>query len=64
MFARVSELSYSGEHPIAVLSWLHDGDARMPGVCVELDPAKLHQGSSRRVFLYDGITEDPRFLND
>ena len=60
-FMRISELSFNGHAPIAVLTWLHEGEARTPGICVELDPAKLRPGPTRQVFLYDGVTADPRF---
>jgi hypothetical protein len=60
-FTRVSELSYVGRRPVVVLSWLHDEGKVMPGICVELDPAKLRKGPGRRVLRYDGITVDPRY---
>jgi len=60
-FLRVSPLSFNGRRPIAVLTWLNEGEARTPGVCVELDPAKLRPGPGRGVFFYDGVTADPRF---
>jgi hypothetical protein len=60
-FARVSELVYSQERPLAVLTWLNYDGVRTPCVCVELDPAKLRGGSGRRVYVYDGTTTDPRF---
>ena len=60
-FARVSELVYVGERAIAVLSWLHDGEQTIPGVCVELEKNRLRRGAVRRVFVYDGVTHDPRF---
>jgi len=60
-FIRVSELVYRGEDPLAVLSWLHQSGTRIPGVCIALDPTQLHCGPSRKVFLYDGVTSDPRF---
>lgn len=60
-FLRISELSSNGHSPIAVLTWLNEGGARTPGVCVELDPAKLRRSAARRTFIYDGVTRDPRF---
>ena len=60
-FVRVSELSFNGRHPVAILSWLNEGALRTPGVCVELDPAKLHSGAGRRLWMYEGETTDPRF---
>jgi hypothetical protein len=60
-FMRISELSFNGRCPVAVLTWLHEGGARIPGVCVELDPTKLRRARARLLFLYDGITADPRF---
>ena len=60
-FLRISELSFNGRRPVAVLTWLNEGEQRTPGVCVELDPAKLRPGGGRRLVLYDGITADPRF---
>ena len=60
-FTRVSELVYRGEEPLAVLSWLHESNTRIPAVCIALDSAMLHRGPSRKVFLYDGLTIDPRF---
>lgn len=60
-FTRVSELVYRGDDPLVVLSWLHESGARIPGVCIALDRALLHRGPNRKVFLYDGITTDPRF---
>lgn len=60
-FARVSELVYRGEEPLAVLSWLHESGARIPGVCIALDPRLLHRGANRKFLLYDGQTSDPRF---
>ena len=63
MFARVSELSYNGNTPVAVLTWLHFNESRTPGVCVDLDPQKLRRGSNRRVYYYDGVTSDPRFAD-
>ena len=62
-FARVSELTYSGNRPVAVLTWFHSGGERMPCVWVELDPARLRTGANRRLFFYDGVTTDPRFEN-
>lgn len=61
VFARVSELTYLGNRPMAVLSWLHHGEKITPGVCVELDPVKLRQGATRRLYRYEGITDDPRW---
>jgi len=61
VFVRVSELTFNGQRPVAVLTWLHEGDARTPGVCIELDPAKLHPAAGRRIYLYDDVTIDPRF---
>lgn len=61
VFARVSELSYSGDVPLAVLTWLHQPAGRVPCVCVELDPQKLRRGANRRIFYYDDVTTDPRF---
>jgi len=60
-FMRVSELSFNGRFPVAVLTWLNEGEARTPGICIDLDPAKLRPGPGRRVFLYDGVTADPRY---
>lgn len=60
-FTRVSELVYRGEDPLAVISWLHEGATRIPGVCIPLDPRFLHRSPNRKIFLYDGITTDPRF---
>ena len=60
-FARVSELTYSGDRPVAVLTWIYSGDVRTPCVCVELDPNRLRPGAVRRLFVYDGVTTDPRF---
>ena len=61
IFWRVSRLTYSGGRPMAILGWLHDGAARTPGVCVELDPAKLRRGANHRLFFYDEVTVDPRY---
>lgn len=63
-FARVSELVFVQERPLAVLSWLEYGGVRTPCVCVELDPAKLRPGVNRRVFTYEGTTVDPRYADD
>jgi hypothetical protein len=60
VFARVSELTYRGAQPLAVLSWVYMDDVRTPCVCVELDRARLRQGANRRLFTYDGVTVDPR----
>jgi hypothetical protein len=59
-FTRVSPLTYVAEQPVAVILWLHDGGGRVPGVCVPLDKAKLRRGATRRIFVYDGETTDPR----
>ena len=59
-FIRVSEITYRGEQPFAVLAWLHHGKEQVPAVCVALDPAKLRPGSQRRIFHYDDETADPR----
>ena len=61
VFARVSELTYSGRQPLAVLSWVYVDDVRTPCVCVPLDPKRLRPGANRRIFVYDGVTADPRF---
>lgn len=60
-FARVSELTYVGEQAMAVLSWLHQSEQTIPGVCVELDRSRLRRGALRRLFVYGGVTHDPRF---
>ena len=60
-FTRVSELVYRGEEALAVLSWLHDNGARIPAVCIALDPKLLHRGPGCKFFLYDALTSDPRF---
>jgi hypothetical protein len=60
-FARVSQLIYVGERPMAVLSWLHQGEQTIPGVCVELDRSRLQRGSKSRLFVYHGVTVDPRY---
>jgi len=60
-FMRVSELVFRGEDAIAVLSWLHDGDKRIPGVFIQLERALLRPSPKRNLYLYDGVTSDPRF---
>jgi hypothetical protein len=61
VFARVSELTYRDGQPLAVLTWIQLREVLAPCVCVQLDPAKLHPGSDRHVFRYDGVTADPRY---
>lgn len=39
---------------------IHRGST-VPGICVELDPAKLRKGPGRRIMRYDGVTVDPRY---
>jgi hypothetical protein len=62
-FTRVSELTYSQNRPIAVLSWLTYEGMRTPCVWVELDPSRLRSGADRRVYVYDGVTTDPRYVD-
>jgi hypothetical protein len=61
VFTRVSELSFLHGKPIVVLTWLHKGGQRIPGVFVALEEDKLRAGANRRIFSYTGITCDPRF---
>lgn len=63
-FTRISELTYVGRRPMAVLSWLHEGGKAIPGFCVELDPDLLRKGPNRRIFRYDGVTVDPRYSQE
>jgi hypothetical protein len=63
-FARVSELVYTHDIPVAVLTWLNYDGVRTPCVCVELDPAKLRGGGGRRLFVYEGTTVDPRYADE
>ena len=64
VFTKVSELTYVGEQPVVVLSWMHHGESRIPGVFVPLDSAKLKPGATRRLFNYSGVTIDPRYAED
>ena len=59
-FTRVSPPTYVAKRPVAVLVWLHQGEGRLPGVYVPLDEARLRPGATRRIFMYDGETTDPR----
>jgi hypothetical protein len=60
-FTRVSELSYVDRRPVVVITWLHFDESLVPGVCVQLDPARLRKGPGRRILRYDGTTVDPRY---
>ena len=62
---RVSEMVYVNGRPVALLDWIDLGGIRTPLYACELDPAKLRTGSEQPgMFEYDGITTDPRFLDE
>ena len=62
---RVSEMVYVNGSPVALLDWVDLGGIRTPLYVCELDPAKLHTAADQRGFFhYDGLTTDPRFLDE
>lgn len=62
---RVSELVYVKGCPVALVEWIDLGGVRTPLYVCHLDPMKLRPDSrERRVFHYEDITNDPRFLID
>src|SRR5919204_2676480 len=61
-YSRVSELTYFGGKPYAVLAWITNAGIRAPAFSVELDAAKLVPMAGRKGdYLYQGRTVDPRY---
>jgi hypothetical protein len=61
-FCRVSELTYFGGKPYAVLAWISNAGVRAPAFTVELDPEKLVPAAGRKdLFFYKQRTIDPRY---
>jgi hypothetical protein len=61
-FCRVSELTYFGGKPYAVLAWISNAGIRAPAFTVELDPEKLVRATGRKdLFYYTERTIDPRY---
>lgn len=62
VFRRVSELTFVGSQPKAILRWINSAGVRTP-IYVDLDPAKLRRIPHRSgVALYEGTTSDPSDL--
>jgi hypothetical protein len=57
----VSELTFVGGLPKAILAWIDLGGVRTP-ICIDLDPARLiaPAGQTRGRCHYTGTTFDPR----
>ena len=56
---RVLDLSYLGDQPIAVITWVHRDGKLAPGRYVKLDPARLRKAAPAGAMQYDGIADDP-----
>ena len=64
-FRRVSELTFVGGKPKAILGWIDVGGLRTPVYLCDLDPAKLRRAaggkSEKNTYFYDDVTVDPRY---
>ena len=56
---RVLELTYVGDQPIAVVSWVRRDGRLVPGRHIQLDPEQLRQAAPKGTFQYDGIVDEP-----
>jgi hypothetical protein len=52
---KAGDLYFAGGRPLLVFSWRRNGGRRVPGQCIELDPAKLKPASSNgTIYRYEG----------